>query len=141
MSADARRGRSARALLVLIVAGLVLGLPLSAQDDDGGLDRAIDQVEGQPMPLEASPNRLSDQVLPLRLDLNQDRPGPLLELGDPFLGVGPIGPGFELGTGAVWNPGFQVFGSFRSAIQVNDDGRDPRVEWANRLDLFGNLAF
>ena len=71
-------------------------------------------------------------------DLPQ-RPKPLLELGDPFLGTGTLQSGFELPTGAVWQPSLLVFGTFRSALQNFDDGDISRFEWANRLDLFANL--
>ncbi|RMG08195.1 MAG: hypothetical protein D6731_22310, partial [Planctomycetota bacterium] len=78
------------------------------------------------------------------------RPRPLLEIGDPFLGQTPIQEGIELPTGAVWNPSLLVYGTFRTAVQVFDNGLDrapvpgarrikPRSEWANRLDLFANL--
>jgi hypothetical protein len=73
----------------------------------------------------------------------QVRPRPLLEIGDPFQGQGFLNDGIELPTGAVWNPSILVFGTFRSALQVFDNGRerpfDDRSEWANRLDLFVNL--
>lgn len=68
-----------------------------------------------------------------------DRPRPLLELGDPFLGNGPIRPGIRLPTGQVIQPSFLLFGTFRSALQTFDDGSVRRSEWANRLDLNGNL--
>ncbi len=69
-----------------------------------------------------------------------DRPAPLLELGDRFLDTGPLDPGFELPGGTVWQPRFWVFGTARTAIQSFDPGTAPRTtEWANRLDIFGNL--
>lgn len=90
----------------------------------------------------ASSSRLSDEPIPLQLEGFPERPVPIVEIGqNPFLGSGYIAPGFEVPTGAVWQPLFIVYGTFRSAIQNFDDGGpDGEItEWANRLDLFGNL--
>ncbi|MEP6662653.1 MAG: hypothetical protein ABJC04_03215, partial [Verrucomicrobiota bacterium] len=93
-------------------------------------------------------SRFSDQPAPLDLETFPARPAPLLEIGDKFLGKGNLQRGFTLPTGAVWSPNFWVFGTFRSAIQTFDRGSaraiSPRpnsttTEWANRLDIFGNL--
>jgi len=64
-----------------------------------------------------------------------------MEIGDLFLGRGNLKPGFELPTGAVWQPRFWVYGSGRTSLQTFDQGRrgGQVSEWANRLDLFGNL--
>ena len=83
---------------------------------------------------------LSDEHLPLQLDAVPDRPKPLLELGPPFLGAGEIGPGFTLPGGAVWRPAFLLFGALRSGLSTFGDGTVRSSEWANRIDLFGNLA-
>ena len=82
-------------------------------------------------------SRLSDEVIPLAKLPN--RPKPLLELGSPFLGTGNIGDGFHIWTGAVWQPSFMLFGSFRSGLSLYDDDRVRTAQWSNRLDLFGNL--
>jgi len=88
----------------------------------------------------AHPSRISDEVIPLQVDAVPDRPRPRLELGDPFLGVGPVGGWeFEIPTGAVWRPSLLLWGSLRTAIQRFDDGDTASSEWANRLDLYGNL--
>lgn len=86
-------------------------------------------------------SRLSDVTSPyLDDDDLPSRTAPLIELGDDFLGTGNLRPGFELPTGAVWQPRFWVFGGLRSAVQVWDPGDGPQQsEWANRLDIFGNL--
>lgn len=86
-----------------------------------------------------SSSRLTDERIPLQVDAVPQRPDFLVELGNPYLGTGRIKPGFELPTGAVWQPSFIVFGTLRSAVQSFNDGPDERTEWANRLDLFGNL--
>lgn len=76
---------------------------------------------------------LDDDELPART-------APIVELGGDFLGTGNISPGFEIPTGAVWQPRFWLYGNFRSTVQSHDIGRKKHiVEWANRLDLFGNL--
>ena len=89
---------------------------------------------------EHSQSRLSDEYIPLQLDSHPNRPKPLLELGPPFLGTGRIGRGFTLPGGAVWRPSFVLFGSIRSGMGSFDDGVTRSTEWANRVDLFGNLA-
>jgi len=81
----------------------------------------------------------SDKPAPMRIDDVPDRPSPLFELGDPFLGTGPISRGFTIPTGALWQPSFLVYGSYRSAFQTFNDGDETFTEWANRLDIFGNL--
>ena len=69
-----------------------------------------------------------------------ERPALPIEIGDRFLDTGPLYPGFELPGGAVWQPRFWVFGTLRSAIQSFDNGPAPATtEWANRLDVYGNL--
>lgn len=105
--------------------------PDKKDEHDGGqgADEAHHDQHGQ--------SRLSDQPIPLA-DL-PDRPKPLLELGTPFLGTGRIARGFRLPGGAVWQPSFLLFGSFRSGLSYFDDDRVGATQWANRLDLFGNL--
>ena len=89
----------------------------------------------------AGPSALSEEPTPfLSEDQFPKRRAPILELGNAFLGTGNIRPGFEIPTGAVWQPNFWVYGNFRSALERNDvvDERG-RTQWSNRLDLFGNL--
>lgn len=85
------------------------------------------------------PSRISDEVIPLQLDDVPERPRPILELGDPFLGAGPIRPGVEIPGGGVLQPSLLVFGVARTALQAFDVHTRKDVEWANRLDLFANL--
>lgn len=89
----------------------------------------------------ASESRLSDQPIPLQPDTFPARPAPLVEIGqNPFLGSGYIAPGFVTPTGAVWQPVFIVYGTLRSGVQTFDGGPGVQTsDWANRLDLFGNL--
>ncbi|MBX2819764.1 MAG: hypothetical protein KTR29_08790 [Rhodothermaceae bacterium] len=88
-------------------------------------------------------SRYSDKCIPLA-DL-PDRPKPLLELGEPFLGTGTLKQGIRLPTGAVWQPAFLAFGTLRSAVQSqqltfqDSDVERSLSEAAFRLDLFGNL--
>lgn len=84
-------------------------------------------------------SRFSDQPAPLRLDGFPERPPPLIEWGDKFLGSGNIHKAIPLPTGAVWHPSFWVYGNFRTAVGTFDDGKTRSSEWANRMDLFGNL--
>ncbi len=68
-----------------------------------------------------------------------ERLQPLLELGDPFLGNGPIRPGIKTPFGQMLQPSFLLYGSLRSAIQTSEVNNVTRSEWSNRLDLNGNL--
>ena len=49
-------------------------------------------------------SRITDERLPLQLDGFPERPSYLIELGNPYLGTGRIGPGFTLPTGASKAP-------------------------------------
>ena len=86
-----------------------------------------------------SPSRISDQHLPLQIENHPRRPRPILEIGDPFLKTGPISKGFQIPTGAVWQPSLMVWGTYRSAAQAFYDGNDYTSEWSNRFDLWGNI--
>ncbi|MEZ5978676.1 MAG: hypothetical protein R3F34_10700 [Planctomycetota bacterium] len=85
------------------------------------------------------PLQLSDEPAPLRTDLVPDRPRPILELGDPFLGTGPFGAPFVTATGAVWQPSLLVYGTLRTGFSRYDTPTTVRTELVSRLDLFGNL--
>ncbi|MCB1692325.1 MAG: hypothetical protein KDI19_06130 [Pseudomonadales bacterium] len=67
------------------------------------------------------------------------RPRPIIELGTPFLGPGNVERGFELPTGAVWQPALIVFGTYRTAVQSFHANDETYSEWANRMDLYANL--
>ena len=95
--------------------------------------------EGEQAEEMESGSRLSDIPIPLQVEDVPYRPSLLLELGEPFLGAGPLGPEIELPTGAVWRPSLWVFGTHRMAVQTIDDGATRMSEWAHRLDLFANL--
>lgn len=112
----------------LLVALLLATATVSAQNFD----------RKDPPPEDHTGSRIPDEHIPMQEDAVHKRPF-TLELGNPFLGRGENYPGFELPTGAVWHPSFLAFGTFRSGIQAFDDGNSTRSEWANRLDLFGNL--
>ena len=68
-----------------------------------------------------------------------ERPRLLVECGEKFLAPGRLKRGIETPCGAVWRPALWVFGEYRTALQYTDYGPDPVSEWANRLDLFGQL--
>jgi hypothetical protein len=88
---------------------------------------------------EGGGSRLSDEAIPLQLEGFPQRPRPLIEVGNHFLGTGTLWPGFELPTGAVWQPALIAFGTWRNAIQSLDNGTDTRTEFRTRMDLFLNL--
>jgi hypothetical protein len=69
------------------------------------------------------------------------RPELFIETNEKFLAPGFLEQGITLPTGAVWRPSFWVFGTYRSGINyINPGGGGATVsEWANRLDLFGQL--
>ena len=69
-----------------------------------------------------------------------DRPRPIVELGDDLLDTGPVSQGFETFTGAIWQPSFLAWGVFRTALQASHDGRNERIEWVNRVDLWTQLG-
>lgn len=82
-------------------------------------------------------SRFSDEPLPLA-DVPQ-RPSPLLEIGEAFLGRGNLSSGFTLPTGAVWQPYFIAYGNWRTAGQGASQGATEFAEATTRFDLFGNL--
>jgi len=90
---------------------------------------------------EISDSRLSDEPTEFLTEGDiPERPPLILEIGDDFLGTGNLDSGFELPTGAVWQPRLWIFGTLRSAVQTIDNGVSDRIsEWANRFDLFANL--
>lgn len=68
------------------------------------------------------------------------RPDLLLEIGESFLAPGWLEQGVVIPTGAVWRPSFWMFGTYRTGINYFDNQSTTNVtEWANRLDLFGQL--
>jgi hypothetical protein len=84
-------------------------------------------------------SRLTDEYIPLQLKGFPQRPRPILEIGQNFLGTGTLAQGIKLPTGAVWQPYFMLFGTLRTGLNSLDIGDDQLTEWANRFDLFGNL--
>ncbi|MEO8495400.1 MAG: hypothetical protein ABI614_10035 [Planctomycetota bacterium] len=66
------------------------------------------------------------------------RPPLILEWNEQFLSPGTLAQGIETPTGAIWRPSLWVFGEYRGAVQYFDRGT-PITEWANRLDLFGQV--
>jgi len=68
------------------------------------------------------------------------RTGPPVELGPDLLGLGKLHPGFELPTGAIWQPALYLLGGVRTALNVisSDDAED-LAEIAVRADIAFNL--
>src|SRR5271167_1938070 len=71
-----------------------------------------------------SSSRFSDKPAPLLDQKFFERPPPLIEWGDKFLGSGNLQKGINLPTGANWTPDFWIYGDFRSAVQTFDAGSD-----------------
>ncbi len=85
-------------------------------------------------------SRLSDVPIPLQLEDFPGRTPPLFEWPNRFLGNGNLPKGFQLPTGAVWQPYLVVFGNYRSGLQHFNPARSNAVsEWSNGLNLFANL--
>ena len=97
-----------------------------------------------PAIVQAAGSALSTEPKPLQIDDVPDRVPPLLEIGDRFLGSGNISQGFEIPTGAVWQPSLVVWGEVRSGASYIDyepaTGDEEFSDWANRIDLFGQLT-
>ncbi len=69
-----------------------------------------------------------------------DRPNLLIETNEKFLDIGFLDQGIVIPTGAVWRPSFWVFGTYRTGLNYfNNRTGTNATEWANRLDLFGQL--
>lgn len=117
---------------------LILSVAVAAAVIVGGSTAAL--AEGlYPLGETTGVPRLSDEPLPYQIV--PERPALPLELGCKFLGRGKLPKAIELPTGAVWTPCLWVFGTYRSAFQTYESVGAPgrNTEWANRLDLFGNL--
>lgn len=144
-----RRARSRRirpaCITVLIAVLLVAGVRSIACAQSAHAERGTHELGAAKEPDGGSErsghldSRLTDKFIPLQLDGFPQRPRPILEIGENFLGTGTLNQGFKIPTGAVWQPYFIVFGTARSGLQYLDDGSAEVSEWANRLDLFGNL--
>lgn len=101
--------------------------------------RRVQKAAQRSRDLDNSGSRLTGEYIPLQLNGFPQRPRPILEIGENFLGTGTLSQGFKLPTGAVWQPYFMLFGTARSGLQSFDNGNAQVSEWANRFDLFGNL--
>ncbi len=88
---------------------------------------------------------LSDTPLPLvTFEDLPSRAGPFIELGRGINETGPLSPGIELPTGAVWQPALWIYGAQRLAVLATDGDRRTRrggdySEVMTRMDLFANL--
>ena len=138
-------GMSAREVAKRVVGGHIVVRERDVNLSDGGSEATTPPAPRRDETPHAETDEheesgLRDDMLPLQLDEIPSRPKPLLEFGSPFLGTGRIGRGFTLPGGAVWTPSFQLFGQFRTGMSVIDDGTVRDTQWANRLDLFGNLS-
>ncbi len=89
------------------------------------------------LPLRIKQTELSTKSIPIQQV--PKRPDTLFYLGDPFFDKGVINTGYEIFTGAVWQPQFFPFGTYSTALQISDDGNQQISEWVNALDIYGNL--
>ncbi|NCF54902.1 MAG: hypothetical protein GWP41_01385, partial [Planctomycetia bacterium] len=90
---------------------------------------------------EESPSRLPDHPIPL-IDESLIQPHPpIIQIGPGLMETGRLERGFDVPGGAVWRPSFWVYGNLRAGINVVEPAGagDRIVEWAQRMDLFGNL--
>ena len=125
--------------LVLALLLLFASVAAAQEPDEHADSEYADHAEHADADHGEHSSRLSDEKIPLQIEGFPQRPKPLIELGEPFLGTGTLKPGFKLPTGAVWQPALLMFGAFRTAVQSVDSGAGRITEWANRLDLFFNL--
>lgn len=121
--------------LALLLALLIASTPAVYAQEEHEEEHSEGGEEGH------SNSRFSDEPIPLA-DL-PERPKPIIELGEPFLGTGTLKQGITLPTGAVWQPAFLAYGTLRSALQsINQQASGENLylsEAAFRFDLFGNL--
>lgn len=123
-----------RAVLCLLTL-LVLASPALATNP--GSDKETEEEKKER--LENSPSRISDEQIPVIPERFPQRPKPPVELGDKILGQGPINNGFQIPTGATWQPSLWAFGNWRTAVQTFDNSANVSSEIATRMDLFTNL--
>ena len=142
--------RVARAITILLISCLTASVLAEegdgAQVTDGGSGETTVLVGGEAVPPEEDDHdddhlRLSDEPIPMLVEEElPPRLKPLIEIGETFLGSGPIGRGFELPTGAIWTPGLWVTGEYRTGVNYFErDGGEELLENPHRLDLFVNL--
>lgn len=124
---------------MMLTATVVLGGSRMATAEESADDVHAEEQHGSHGGGHGHSSRISDEYIPLQLEGFPQRPAPLLEIGQNFLGTGHLAKGIHLPTGAVWQPYFMVFGTLRSGLQTFNNGGDDISEWANRFDLFGNL--
>ncbi len=135
-----KRRSCTRAAAWAMVAGLLVALALpgaaAASDDSKDKSQQSDDGHWSRIPegagLGYNPNNVPGR--PKRLNI----------FGDPFLGTGHLQEGFKLPGGAIVQPSLYVYGTYRTALQsfkepLEGQSFDTVNEWANRLDLFGNL--
>ncbi|MBI1370038.1 MAG: hypothetical protein GC162_15465 [Planctomycetes bacterium] len=132
---------SHRMLIGMTVLLLSLSASSRAADDAAAPEMKKEEVKDghKEMAEQGHEPRLSDEPVPLMKTEDVLRPKPIIEIGNAFLGNGNIDPGFKLPGGQVWQPSFYVFGTLRSAVQTFRINGNANSEWANRLDIFGNL--
>ena len=126
------------AVVMIALAAIAFGTAGVGAQEPEEMDRFLEECGGGEEKGHEEGSRLSDHCQPLTE--MPERPRPILELGEPFLGTGTLHEGIRIPGGAVWQPSFLLFGTVRTAGQGGPFGQDGMVQDAvARLDLFGNL--
>jgi hypothetical protein len=145
---------------VMVVLGLSLFLSgtarITAADDHLGLSDEVVPFEDFAMGIDDRPMMITEAFERMLFTENRTREEQIkarslddtdTELvdrrsifgGDRFLSPGPIDPGIEIPTGATLRPYLTIFGSLRSGIQTFDSPGFRSTEWANLLEIYGNV--
>ncbi len=135
----------ARAVAILALAAIPAG-GTEADADSADRERtsvpqgrgAVEFFELKTLDTEGDAPLLSDEAVPYPATA-AERPRPLLEIGNRFLGRGPIRRGIKTPAGQMLQPWLLLFGEMRTALQVYEDGDRTTSEWANRIELNANL--
>ena len=112
---DFVRGRIGALFAAAIAAALLLPLAPAAmaqEDEEAGHGGGGFFSKFYPLGQRRPVSRLSDEYIPFRSVAEiPPRLKLLFELGNPFLEIGNLTPGFNMPGGAVWQPRLWVFGS------------------------------
>ena len=123
----------------LAIAGAAAFLTTAAQAQDKLTEEdLLDLSNEQKQALENSASRLSDEAIGLQYDDMPERPQPLFEAGNPFMGFGAFADNLNVPGGGVFQPSTLIWGRYRTAYQGSggSNAAGEVSEWVNRLDLF-----
>ncbi len=120
---------------------LVLAMPAIGQAGSGAAlsDEVVRLPEPfQPGDCETKDPSKDESLPPIANPCAMTRTGPPLEWGPDLLGLGKLHPGFELPTGAVWQPALYLFGGLRSTLNWADSDADIKL---GEIAVSAQLAF